>query len=207
MKGLIIKDLLNLKKYLNTIIPFLLFYTFMTNISGDPGPLIGIIVMFLTMMSITSMSYDEFAKWDVYALSMPISRKVMVMSKYLLSLILSMSGVIVSTTIAYVLGLYKGNLNVPSLLLISYSLFVISILFVSVILPLIYKFGVEKSRLLMMAVMAVPPAIIYLLNQLGMPMPDKRQLLLLLKLSPLILLIFLFASISISNKIYKNIDL
>ncbi len=207
MKGLIIKDLLNLKKYIITLIPVILLFTFMAYQSGDPNFLVGVVVMLFTMMSVTSISYDDLARWDGYALAMPISRKTIILSKYLLAIILSATGVIVSTAIAYILRLYTGGFNTLDLMLQFYSVFAVSILFVSIILPLIYIFGVEKTRLLMMAVVAIPMSIIYLFNQMGIPMPSDSQFMTLLKISPLILIIFLFTSISISNRIYKRIDI
>ena len=42
----------------------------------------------MVMLVITSLAYDERSRWDRYALTMPVSRKEMVLSKYLLGLIL-----------------------------------------------------------------------------------------------------------------------
>lgn len=207
MKGLIIKDFLNLKKYIITLIPVILLFTFITYQSGDSSFLVGMVVMLFTMMSITSISYDDLAKWDRYALAMPISRKTIILSKYLLAIILSAIGVLVSTSIGFIIGLYRGGFHTLDFMLKLYSVFAISILFLSIILPLIYKFGVEKTRLLMMAVVAIPLAIYYLLNKIGIALPNESQFMSLIKISPLILIIFLIISISISNIIYKKMDI
>ena len=65
------------------------------------------ITLMLSMQVITTMSYDEYAKWDKYALTMNINRKDIVLSKYvffIMSIIIGMVvGVISSTTINQIL--------------------------------------------------------------------------------------------------------
>ena len=75
MKGLIIKDILNLKNYMKQLILVLIFFIaygiFLKN-----GTFVGtMITLMLSMQVITTMSYDEYAKWDKYALTMNINRK------------------------------------------------------------------------------------------------------------------------------------
>lgn len=206
MKGLIIKDLLNLKKNLNTVIVLIIFYALIGYTSSDPSMLIAMISLVLTMMTITTMSYDDLAKWDKYALTMPVSRKSIVLSKYILSIFLALTGIIISTVIAFVLMNLK-NYETSNLMIIAYSIFLISLVFSSIILPLIFKFGVEKSRLMMMAAIGIPIAITYLLYRMGIELPDEEVLLNLLKLSPVITIIVIFISFCISYSIYKKKDI
>lgn len=207
VKGLIIKDILNLKKNLKTTLLMIIVFGAIAYNSGDPSYIIGMTVMLLTTMSITSMSYDELAKWNSYALAMPVSRRNVVLSKYILSIILSISSILTSTVVAYILILPKSSMIGMELLLTSYIIFSISILFICTIFPLIYKFGVEKTRLLIIGVIAIPTAIFFAINEMGINMPNERQLMMLLKISPLILLVFLIISSSISYKIFRNVDI
>jgi ABC-type transport system involved in multi-copper enzyme maturation permease subunit len=206
MKGLIIKDLLNLKKNLNTVIVLIIFYALIGYTSSDPSMLIAMISLVLTMMTMTTMSYDDLAKWDKYALTMPVSRKSIVLSKYILSIFLALTGIIISTVIAFVLMNLK-NYETSNLMIIAYSIFLISLVFSSIILPLIFKFGVEKSRLMMMAAIGIPIAITYLLYRMGIELPDEEMLLNLLKFSPVITIIVVFISFCISYSIYKKKDI
>lgn len=207
MKGLIIKDILNLKKSLNTLIAMFIFYILWAYKFGDPTILIAMITLMLTMMSITSMSYDDLAKWDKFALAMPISRQKLVYSKYILSILLAICGVGISVAISYILVLVNGKISTSQLFLSAYVIFIISILFSCIVLPLIYKFGVEKSRIMMMAVIAIPMIIAYLISEMGISMPSESQLTMLLWFSPLFILISLFISSSISYSIFKKKDL
>lgn len=207
MKGLIIKDFLNLRKNFGIVVALYIFYVLLAYKSGDPKMLISIIVLILTMMSITSMALDDLAKWDKYALAMPISRKKLVVSKYILSILLGIIGILFSTPIAYLLIKLNGNISTTELLLTSYLVLIISISFSCIILPLIYKFGVEKSRLLMMVAIGIPVAFVYFINEMGIALPNDNQFIFLLKLSPILLALGIFISINISYGIYKNKDL
>ena len=203
MKGLIIKDLLNLKKSLNSVFALIIFYAFIGYTSGAPRMLIGMISVLLTMMTVTTIAYDDLAKWDKYALAMPVSRRELVLSKYVLSFVLALTGVGVSTLIAYIIMNVKNS----ELLLTSYSVFSISLLFSSIVLPLIFKFGVEKSRLMMMAAIGIPIAITYVLYRIGIDLPDTTVIMDILKFLPLITIAVLFISFNVSYSIYKRKDI
>jgi len=204
MKGLLIKDILNLKKGFSTIIALFVFYSFLAFKSSNTSMLMAMIVLLMTMMSVTSMAYDDNAKWDNYARAMPIGRKTLVMSKYVLSIILTTVGTVVSTTAAYIIFRIKGMYNISELLTVAYAIFALSILFITITLPIIYKLGVERSRLIMMAVAGLPTAVVYLLFERGMTMPSEQQLMSTLKFSPFIILLSVVISFNISYKIYRN---
>lgn len=93
------------------------------------------------------------------------------------------------------------------LLIVTYVIFALSLVFVSVIFPFIYKFGVEKSRIISIAVVAVPTMLGYVLYEMGLQLPIKNQLFFVLRISPLILFLIIFCSASLSYRIYKNKDI
>lgn len=208
MKGLIIKDILNLRKNFRTtalVIGFVSIYAFATN---NPFYLIGMVTIILSLSSITSMTYDDMSKWDRYALTMPISRKDIVVSKYILSILLSIVSILVSVTISYLLIItQKNNIESKELLLTAYILFFSSLAYISIMLPLIFKFGVEKSRILFIAVIAIITMLFFMLFSNGLLIPNENQFIFLLKISPFILIIILFTSALFSYIIYKNKDI
>ncbi|NMA83467.1 MAG: ABC-2 transporter permease [Epulopiscium sp.] len=207
MKGLIIKDLLNLRKYSRSVLSIILFYILFAYAVNDRSFIGGMIVLLFTMMAITSFSYDDLAKWDRYALSMPVSRKNMVLSKYTLSILLSTTGTIISILVGLVFMTIKDKINVLELLITSYIFLAISLLFISILLPLIYKFGVEKTRILMMVVVSIPTAAVLLFNHFGFPLPTEAQFMFSLKISPLLVILCLFISNFISCRIYENLEI
>ena len=83
MTGLILKDLLVLRKTLRTYILFLLFYFVMALLNlfsiAFITAFVQIIVMILPM---SSFAYDDLAKWDRYAMALPLGRRAVVRAKY-----------------------------------------------------------------------------------------------------------------------------
>ena len=207
MTGLIIKDILNLKKSLMASLLMLLLFSIAAYQSKDPSFLIGVFVIIIAMQAVSAIAYDDLAKWDVYALTMPVSRKELVTSKYILAALLSIIALIVSATISYFFIFPLSNLSTREFLITSYLVFAIAMLLISVALPLIYKFGVERSRLLLVAVILIPTSIGVFLNKMGIVLPDEKQLLMLAKISPIMIIGILFISIFISTRIYKNKDM
>ncbi|MFZ2537376.1 MAG: ABC-2 transporter permease [Oscillospiraceae bacterium] len=176
MKGLILKDFLNMKSYMK-ILGLMILVQFVIFIpQGDVSFISGFIILLCTMMVITTISYDDMAKWDRYALTMPITRKEMVLSKYVIMLIFSISGAILNSILTIIAGYFMKNVNIGETLISSGAVLSAALLFGSVILPLLYKFGPEKARLLIILCALVPTAIVILGSQVvkksGIPMPN-----------------------------------
>ena len=207
MKGLIIKDLLNLRKYFKMLILFLILYSFISLNSGSIVLLMLMVSLLMTMMVTTSITEDESVKWDRFALAMPISRKTLVNSKYLLLALLLIVGIIPATGLSYIIMSIKGNLNLSGILLTSYGAFALAIFFISVSVPFIHKYGVEKTRFLTIAFVAIPVAISWIIETVDIALPSKEQLSILLKLSPVLLALLMLASIKISYSIYRTKDI
>ena len=88
MKGLLLKDLYNLEKQARSLLLIFVFYLVFSLIGENSNMFGGVVSIMMVMLVITSLAYDERSRWDRYALTMPVSRKEMVLSKYLLGLIL-----------------------------------------------------------------------------------------------------------------------
>ena len=205
MKGLLIKDLLGLRKYMRTMLLFIAAYALMIFLMDSPYFLGGMIVVMAAMISVTSFSFDHIAGWDVYALSLPVSRKDVVGSKYLLALILTLCGAVLSVVVGALYNTLRHTGSFAETLTVSYALFAVGMVFVAVLVPLLFKFGVEKARLLIIAVFAVPvAAFAALINIADLKMPDEQLIARLLALSPLVLIALLAASYFISCAIYYN---
>lgn len=164
MTGLILKDLLNLKRYVKSFGLIIILYTVIFINQSNTSFLVGFITIIGTMMVVTTFGYDELAKWDRYALTMPLRRKDIVLAKYLLGLILGAVGAVVSLLICLGVGYFKHRVDFAETLYAISLVLAIAILFLSVILPLIYKFGAEKARILMIASFLIPVLIVVAVN-------------------------------------------
>ncbi|EGT3941478.1 TPA: ABC-2 transporter permease, partial [Clostridioides difficile] len=206
MKGLILKDLLNLKGNVKFILLFIIMFGFMSSLGdGNVNNFIGVIIVLCTTMIVSTFSYDDLNKWDSYVLTMPINRNDIVLSKYLTMLIFSFIGVLVSLIVSVTIGYFKNTLILNETLLINALILSISVCFGSLILPLIYKFGTERARLLMILCFLVPTLALLvfksILENISSPISIEIILNTLVYSLPFVAILLFVISYFISSKI------
>ncbi len=200
MKGLILKDIYNLKRQYKVLLLLFVFYTLFSLFTGDAGFLTGVLSLMMVMLTITTLAYDERSKWEKYALTMPVSRTDLVLGKYLLGLLLSV--------IAFVFNLIfmlatQANQKTEALPTAAATLG-ISLFFLCAILPVLFKFGVEKGRMLMMLILFVPTGIILLLSKTELPSINEEFMRLLPYLCIVFMVILAYVSVQVSLAIYRK---
>lgn len=200
MRGLLLKDLLNLRKQSKVYLLLIVFYSIIGFTNRNTAMFGGMISIVAAMIPITALAYDERSKWDGYALTMPLSRGTLVLSRYILGLIFIGAASILS--FAFSAFLSEGNLyeNLMSNLIV----LAVGIILMSVIIPLLFKYGVEKGRILMMVILFAPTGLIMLLPKLGFAMPNEETLISFLNSIPVIAVILLVISVFMSISIYKK---
>jgi ABC-2 type transport system permease protein len=156
MKGLIMKDFINLKKNLKIFGVLTVLYAFMSFAMEDSSFFSSIFTMLFAILTLSLYSYDDLAKWDSYALTMPISKDNVVQGKYLMMLLLTFIGTAFSSifSIIFNLAIYKEGAfqNIQGCAAGA----IIVIFFYSIIIPFITKLGVEKARMVFFAVYFIP---------------------------------------------------
>lgn len=203
MKGLILKDLLNLKSTFKTLGIMILFFACVFIPQGN-GFIFGIIILMFAMMVVTTISYDDLAKWDTYALTMPVTRKEIVTSKYLIMIILNTLGALLALVVGILGNIIMGQSFDLEILAITGVIFLIAFIFGSVIIPLIYKFGTEKARLMLILCALIPTALILLLEQTNVPLPTIGNPWIYLILLVGLTIAGLIVSFTISLRIYEK---
>lgn len=199
MKGLILKDLYTLKQQGKIYLVMVALFASVAFFSKDSSFLVGFVCVMVTMLPVTALSYDERAGWDKYALAMPLRRRDIVLGKYVLSGIAATLGFVM----AFLFTLITGNgLGKSAFMACAFSL--ISIFLLSVLMPVFIKFGVEKGRMIMMAVLFIPVGIIMLANALHLPLPSDDQLSSLKFILPVVVVAGVFLSGWLSLKIYEK---
>lgn len=201
MKGLILKDLLNLRKNLKTIIIMCLFYTLLFS-TLNPTFLSGMITILFAMQILTTFSYDDYSKWNMYALSLPITKKQLVLSKYILGISFIIFGGVFSFILTSLLSLFKGSSILGDLVASIIGSTGIMILMILILLPLIFKYGVERSRIMLLAIFAIPTVLILIISKVlaltGIPFPSEEQLNALLPVICIIATLILIAGSYVS---------
>ena len=213
MKGLIIKDILNLRNYMKQLILVFIFFVaygiFLKN-----GVFVGsMITLMLSMQVITTMSYDEYAKWDKYALTMNVNRKDIVLSKYVFFIMSIIIGIVVGIISSSFINIISdSNVGIDEILVTSIMVPCIFAILFCIIIPIVFKIGVEKARVVMMAIFFTPTILGFIIFKMAekanIPMPDEATLDMIFKfgLIGLIVLtvVFIFISYKISLSIYNK---
>lgn len=142
MKGLLIKDLLILKKYTYTI----LFVLIIGIIAGtkDISFIAGYIILFLSVISMSTISYDEANHGLLTLFSLPISKAEYVKEKYVFSWIVAFVGFLFTL----LLSLFNMKTFQDSFLAVLVILST-GILLLSFSLPFQLKYGNEKGRIVL----------------------------------------------------------
>ncbi|ADK16567.1 MULTISPECIES: ABC-2 transporter permease [Clostridium] len=215
MNGLILKDLYNLKRSGKSLLIGIMVFSLVYFLQDINMEVWDVWIIFIgSIFVVNIMSYDNIAKWDKYALTMPVTRKDVVLSKYLVSIIVIFMGVVLATALSFTQGISKHNLDVIEIFTVNGAAMAGGFLFVSLMLPAIYKFGVEKSRMLILLVFLAPAGIVIVkskFSKLRFSPLDVQYIHIILQYLPVILLLIailaMLISYSISLKIYSNKDM
>ena len=159
MGGLLAKEYYTLRRYFKQyIILFIFFGVLSIYIMESVIYFQAMVTMSMSMLVFTGRSFDMAAGWDKFVLTMPVSRKDGVLSKYVCCLIYALASLLVSTVFVVRLGSIHPMSDNDLYLFLGTALVLFCIICViyAVLLPMIFKFGVERTRILMMAVIFIP---------------------------------------------------
>ena len=152
MKGLLLKDIYNMRKVGKQYLLILLFFTCYCFFLKNPSFFPMMTVMSFSMLVLTTMGYDEAAGFDKYALTLPLNREDLVRAKYLLLVMLLVFSFVLGMLGSTLIGVFMQGDTEPILdqMLSVATVAVIFLLVYATILPLVFKLGVEKARMMMM---------------------------------------------------------
>lgn len=148
MKGLIRKDLYMMKTYFRISWLVVVLFLFVGAVNGKATFYHAYSCMMGGIMPISILSYDEKERWMDYADTLPLSARAIVRSKYLLGLIFSLA-VTVLATVSYAVNCIKNLGADLSAVSAKAAVFLfLSLLPAILLMPVLFKFGVEKGRIL-----------------------------------------------------------
>lgn len=140
MKGLLIKDWKTLLKQMKFILAIMAVFACV------PSTYMSAFALFYAaMLPITALAYDERAKWDELAAMMPYTAEAVVGSKYALGLTLVLPVLALSMLSRLLVHSTPiASEDTVALLIIAG----LSLILMAIDLPLMFRFGVEKGRLI-----------------------------------------------------------
>ena len=166
MRGLLTKDFLLVFKRKQTLIIFAAMALIM-GFAMDGTFIIGYVTMLAAIVSVSTISYDEFENGFSFLMTLPISRKTYVFEKYLFCFLMSLAGWCVSIVIYAVGNTVKQiPMDLIGELPMLFAILPVMLLFTVLIIPLQLKFGVEKSRIAIFAIYGGMALIAFLVTKL-----------------------------------------
>ena len=165
MNGLLYKDLLNLTPTLKYLVFMALIFCVVFIPLGNELPVYIILIMFGALLPTTAISFDTAARWDKYAVSLPVTRREIVAARYQLMV----GGICVAGIISLIIAVAMMIVMPGEGIFLPYfSPLMLMVLFVacglllgSIALPLTLKFGVEKMRYIIMVIALTPVVVIF----------------------------------------------
>lgn len=210
MKSLVLKDLYNIGHNSKSMLLLLIGFIFILIPSSGPIAYVVTSSILCSMMIITTFAFDDTSKWMRYAMVTPITKKDVVLSKFVVLIIFCGIGAI----LGMILGMFRGavfkKIDITSLIdwismFISCGLSLVGSVFLgSIVILLIFKFGVEKARILSIIAFVIPSmvfiGILQLFKLVGVTLTSLNILVVIT-----IMLILVLLSIFFMYKVSCNI--
>lgn len=162
MLGLILKDFIQMKRILKTLAGLMVLYMILALQQDSSELLITLGVVVCIIICINTLSMDERGKWNEYALTLPFTRSQLVISKYIMTCIMALIMALMAMIVEFFLS---GELL--AILETGVAAAVSSLLGVALVLPFLYKFGIERGRYVLMIVVMAPFVLAVVLQRTG----------------------------------------
>lgn len=218
--ALLKKDLYNLSSYKTSLIIILILVPIFCISISDIQFIIPALTMMLGMIAISTFSYDDMSKANKYINAMPCTKKEVVRGKYILAIMGIFLGGAIGTIVTIIVGNIINIVNPSSDVALNYQEIIINAitwmtgLFIiqSIQIPLIYKYGAEKSRIVMIMLMIlaggiivfVEPLIPAIYNIINIQIPQNLYTVIIGIGLALLVSVMYIISFKISYKTYKN---
>ncbi|HIS66644.1 MAG TPA: ABC-2 transporter permease [Candidatus Scatomorpha merdipullorum] len=197
MKALLVKDLLTLKGQAKSLLLVLAVWFIISFVNGSGLFFTSLSVIYGMLLPLTTLSIDEKSRVERYMMSMPVTRAELALSRYALGLL----GLLALGVLGIGASLVIGD-SLEEALGASAACFCLAVLLLGVTLPLVYKFGTDKARVVCIAVYMVTfLAVSFIAARFGIELDDLSGAFFLL---PFLSLAVLALSAAVSLGIYKK---
>ena len=173
MKGLILKDIYNMKGYGKSLLFIIVIFALAFKEQGSATLIVTFTIM-SSILIINSLAQDEMYKWYQMVLSMPVTCHQLILAKYIVSAGYAFAALLTGTLVSVILqasGWFPAE-DITSILAVMAVSFLIALLFIALIIPVNLKFGVQKGRLLLLSLVALPLLLTMVIAALGATIPS-----------------------------------
>lgn len=145
MIGLVKKDLFIVIRNLRSLLVIIVVFSLLT-LNGDTDFSFFAVYMSIAIM-MSTFSYDEYNKTDAFVSALPNGKVNSIKAKYVSTLIVVSVASIFSLLLTIVSGIINHNLDIIATLETVFMIWLSVLLVQAIFYPIIYKFGVEKGRI------------------------------------------------------------
>lgn len=165
MKGLFVKDLKLMLLQKNYFLLILAIVIGMNIFSDDTTFPLGFLCFSALLLTISTISYDDFDHGHAFLLTLPVTRSHYVIEKYLLGLISEGLAWILGSVLGIAAVVFKGSIPAADFIMSSLLLLPFPVLFLAVMLPFQLKFGGDKGRIAMIGTFGALAVIVLVIIQ------------------------------------------
>ncbi len=147
MLGFIKKDLFIIKNNVKSLLIAIVIYALFVFSNDMDGSFILPFMVF--MLFISTFSYDDYNKWNAYAVTLPKGRDNIVKGKYASIISLTFIAILLGTVCSILVYTLKNRLDLEQVLFSTIAYFTTILIISSITLPLLFKYGSEKGRIVL----------------------------------------------------------
>lgn len=154
MKGLLLKDFYMMKKYCKAYVVIASAFLIASVVEKGNAFFMLYPIILSSMIPVTLISYDEKQKWNVYGQIFPYSRRQMVSVKYIIALIVVAAFCILAAAVQLSQWIFHAY-PLQDFLAVMSVMLVIGLVAPAIMMPIVFKYGVEKGRVIYYAVIII----------------------------------------------------
>lgn len=156
MKAMLYADWLNFRQSIRSMLFILLVFAFTAFTWGKTMFFIMIVAMLSILLPATLCASDQAYGWDKLSLSLPILRREVVQSKFLLGLLVNLALFLLAAAMTAAYSLVDPSTSMTENMLSLFAGELIALFLMGVMFAITFRFGVEKSRYILIAVVWIP---------------------------------------------------
>lgn len=161
IKGLIIKDFQTIKSYKTTVLFMIILFAACAFLNDNFITFFPIFMpLCFEMLGISSFSYDNLAKTDKYVCTFPVSKKEIVKARYIYILLATIIGTLLGLILVFIANMIKTSSPLDKEFLSNVLATIVGgflgMIFLQTFqIPIMYKYGAEKGRIIQMIMIVV----------------------------------------------------
>ena len=176
MKGLLLKDFYMAKRYFGWFMLVIAGMLIMSCLVEDMQIFLIYPMIVSNIIPVSLIAYDEHDKWSQYSGTLPYTRAQVVTGKYLVSVCLGVAFFLLSMAVASVRMQMYGQFIMEAWMRIGVIVLILGCLAPILMLPVVFKFGAEKGRIIYLAILGVICGVLMGLDVKGISLSTMHNL-------------------------------